>query len=203
MSSIGERIRSLRKSQHINQQQFASIIGISQAHVSNIEKGQDNPSNKVLNVISAEFDINFNWLKTGEGEMWATTEPPSHEIKENLTQLKLYLDTLSAVDQEISSNLIAFIPELLKGEGVPKESRAYYLMAITSLFSTLQRLLKYLKTDALSNNPEIDPSDDKSQFDAKMSEWVDEVTSVINIYKGKLEHDIDKIQFSYLGQNLK
>lgn len=66
--TIGERFKYVRKHNKLNQVDFASILGISQTHVSKIEKNADNPSETLLRFVAYMFAINIDWLKTGEGE---------------------------------------------------------------------------------------------------------------------------------------
>ena len=67
--AVGERIKIVRKMNKLNQLKFSRILGLSQAHISNIESNKDNPSDKILHAISDEFHINFEWLKYGTGEI--------------------------------------------------------------------------------------------------------------------------------------
>lgn len=69
MSTLADRFKQLRLSLNMNQKSFALELNMSQAHISKIEHGQDFPSDKLLKQVAATFDVNFNWLKTGEGEM--------------------------------------------------------------------------------------------------------------------------------------
>ena len=66
---LGERVKFVRKSNKLNQADFAKRLGISQTHVSKIEKNVENPSETLLKLISIEFGISEEWLKTGAGEM--------------------------------------------------------------------------------------------------------------------------------------
>lgn len=66
--TLGERIKYVRKSNSLNQMEYANKLGISQTHVSKIEKNVETPSETLLRFISYMFAINLNWLKTGEGE---------------------------------------------------------------------------------------------------------------------------------------
>lgn len=43
-SSIGDRIRVIRNTNRLNQNEFSNIIGISQATLSELEKDKYNPS---------------------------------------------------------------------------------------------------------------------------------------------------------------
>lgn len=67
--AIGDRVKIVRKMNKLKQSEFSKVLGLSQAHISNIESNKDNPSDKILNSISAEFHINFDWLKYGTGEI--------------------------------------------------------------------------------------------------------------------------------------
>ena len=48
METIGERIKFVRKSNNRTQVQFARELGISQTHISKIEKGVEHPSEMLL-----------------------------------------------------------------------------------------------------------------------------------------------------------
>lgn len=72
--AIGERIKTLRKSLKLTQQQFAKALDIDQGHIAGIEKGSKNPSKPLQKVICLTFYVNDIWLKTGEGEMFITPE---------------------------------------------------------------------------------------------------------------------------------
>lgn len=66
--TLGERIKLVRKNNKLNQADFASLLGISQTHVSKIEKDVENPSETLLLLISFLFAINIDWLKNEQGE---------------------------------------------------------------------------------------------------------------------------------------
>lgn len=65
---LGERIKFVRKNNKLNQTDFASLLGISQTHVSKIEKDVENPSETLLLLISFLFAVNIDWLKNGQGK---------------------------------------------------------------------------------------------------------------------------------------
>ncbi|WP_052126292.1 helix-turn-helix domain-containing protein [Ureibacillus massiliensis] len=70
MENINERIKNLRKLLNLNQTTFAKAIGISQAALSDLEKGKSKPSIETLISISDKFNISIDWIirgrKTGE-----------------------------------------------------------------------------------------------------------------------------------------
>lgn len=65
--TLGERIKFVRKNNHLSQIQFADLLGISQTHVSKIENGAENPSETLLLFISYKFAVNIQWLKSEQG----------------------------------------------------------------------------------------------------------------------------------------
>lgn len=65
-----DRIKQLRKELKLTQQGFADRIGVKQNTVATYEIGRNPPNDTVINLICREFDVNENWLRTGEGEMF-------------------------------------------------------------------------------------------------------------------------------------
>lgn len=71
MNTIGERIKFVRKEEGLTQKDFSAHLLISQSYLSGLEKGNENPSEKLIKLISLEFGIEYNWLTTGEGQMYS------------------------------------------------------------------------------------------------------------------------------------
>lgn len=72
---IGERIKKLRKSLELTQQEFSNRIGCSRNLVANYEIGNRNPSSSVINNICKTFNVSESWLRTGEGDMFIQQKP--------------------------------------------------------------------------------------------------------------------------------
>lgn len=68
---IGLRIKEMRKSLSITQQELADAIGLKRNTIANYEIGQVQPSDRTISDICREFAVNEEWLRTGEGEMFA------------------------------------------------------------------------------------------------------------------------------------
>jgi len=47
----------------------AEAIGVSRTHLSNMERGRDNPGRETLVALAAYYDVSLDWLTTGEGEI--------------------------------------------------------------------------------------------------------------------------------------
>lgn len=67
---LKERIRTLRKELGLNQSDFGNKIGVKQGTVAGYESGARTPLDTVIASICREFNVNENWLRTGEGEMF-------------------------------------------------------------------------------------------------------------------------------------
>nr|DAH94144.1 MAG TPA: Repressor protein CI [Caudoviricetes sp.] len=64
------RIAEVRKAVNLTQEKFAAQLGLSRNFLWMIEKGDRIPSDRTIADICREFNVNENWLRTGEGEMF-------------------------------------------------------------------------------------------------------------------------------------
>ena len=67
---MNERIKSLRKSLSMTQEEFSKRIGLSRNFIAQVEIGTKTPSDRTISDICREFNVNEEWLRTGEGEMF-------------------------------------------------------------------------------------------------------------------------------------
>lgn len=70
MRKLNERLKKLRKALDLTQQEFADRIGIKRNSFANYETGRNTPIDAIIVSICKEFNVNENWLRTGEGEMF-------------------------------------------------------------------------------------------------------------------------------------
>ena len=64
------RIKQLRKTLKLNQTDFGKRLSVSQTAVASYESGARVPLETVISSICREFNVDENWLRTGEGEMF-------------------------------------------------------------------------------------------------------------------------------------
>lgn len=73
---IFERIKYLRKDcLHKTQEEFASAIKVSRSNLASIEIGRISVTDRVISDVCREFNVNEEWLRTGEGEMFIEIDP--------------------------------------------------------------------------------------------------------------------------------
>lgn len=65
-----ERLKALRKALGMTQIEFAEIINSSNGHVSDMEKGRKNITDSTMDLLELKKNVNTEWLRTGEGEMF-------------------------------------------------------------------------------------------------------------------------------------
>lgn len=68
---MNERIKEVRKSLGLTQNEFGEKLGVRGNTITNYESNSRKPSNAIISAICREFQINETWLRTGEGEMKA------------------------------------------------------------------------------------------------------------------------------------
>ena len=89
---MNERIKKLRKKLGLNQTEFGKRIGLTQTAISYLEKNEDGCPEQNIKMICHEFGVSEQWLRTGEGEMFAPAAAP--DLLETLAET-YHLDYLS------------------------------------------------------------------------------------------------------------
>ncbi len=169
--TIGERIRFFRKSNNVRQDTFAILSGISQTHVSKIENNQDNPSDKLLRIISANCGIRYEWLKYGTGEMLDVTHDTSGAVLSNTIynikkfqeecdtrEFKLYLsqiDDLMTIYKKKFKNFIGFDYHIVSSLLLDIKNILEYWIEVDEKYGTLpNNSLSYEECNRIRNDVE-------------------------------------------------
>lgn len=89
--SIHNRVKELRLVLGLNQTEFGERIAVTQSHLSSMEKGNREVTEKNIKIICHEFNVSEEWLRTGQGEMFVQTDSFSldeYAKKANLSALE-------------------------------------------------------------------------------------------------------------------
>lgn len=67
-----ERLKEIRKRNPNGktQETFANYLEISKENISSYESGRRNPSDAFIKLVCEKCNVNENWLRTGNGEMF-------------------------------------------------------------------------------------------------------------------------------------
>lgn len=131
--SIHERIRYLRKDVlGMNQTEFAERLGLKQGSFSSIESGSSTVTDRTIKAICMVFNVREEWLRTGEGEMYSSTELFSLDrfvAERGATELELaivkaYFELDPAIRRTVLEHFRAHLtadPDELEAEAVKQE----------------------------------------------------------------------------------
>lgn len=72
MSSLGMRIKQIRKQEGLNQTEFANKLGSTIGALSRYEIDKVKPNDVFIKHLCKVFHINEEWLRNGNGEMYFT-----------------------------------------------------------------------------------------------------------------------------------
>lgn len=67
---MNERLKKLRKTLDMTQQEFAGKLRVPRNTIGGYEVGKSNPSDAAVNNICNTFNVNEEWLREGKGEMF-------------------------------------------------------------------------------------------------------------------------------------
>ncbi len=92
METLGKKIKQVRKHNKLTQDEFAKSLGISQAHISKIEKSIEVPSKQLLTFIAYRYDVNIDWLENKSDEYNKRKENTGLEEREIAAIVIVYND---------------------------------------------------------------------------------------------------------------
>lgn len=98
----GERIREVRKNLGLTLEKFGEKIGMKKNSVSQLENGKNSVTEQVVKAICREYNVDYMWLTTGDGEMFIDTDDDFIER----------IDRIMAGEDEARKNLFKFMLEL-------------------------------------------------------------------------------------------
>lgn len=119
METMNSRIYALRKALKLNQTAFGERIGLKQNTVSQIETLDYSVSDRNISIICDAFSVSEQWLRTGEGEMFAT--PDGKDVYDLLREQfqmtpteERVLRAYFAADERERAAIIAFMERTAK-----------------------------------------------------------------------------------------
>lgn len=92
---MNERLKKIRKTLDLTQQEFANRIGIARGNIASYEVGKNSISDAVISLICREFCVNEKWLRYGEGDMFNSSDDEYIAI----------IDRIMAGENEFAKNI--------------------------------------------------------------------------------------------------
>ena len=103
---MNERLKKLRKTLDLTQQKFADRLGVKRNTVGQWECGINAITDQVVFSICRDFDVNEEWLRTGEGEMFAAPTAASDKIMDFAAEIA------RNDDKEFRKRLVVMLADL-------------------------------------------------------------------------------------------
>lgn len=130
---MNNRFKQIRLEKNLSQEEFGRKIGIeSRAHISSLESGNRNITDRIVNDTCREFKVNEDWLRNGTGEMFKKI-PVEDETAVYVSELledednplycliKSIMKTYSQLDTESQNVLKKFSEDMLHNMNAEKE----------------------------------------------------------------------------------
>lgn len=104
-----ERLKEIRKRNPNGktQETFANYLEISKENISSYESGRRNPSDAFIKLVCEKCNVNENWLRTGNGEMFMP-ETKDEQIS------KMLANVMKSEDGNFKKKLISALAQLDK-----------------------------------------------------------------------------------------
>ena len=113
---MNARIKEARKARNYSQKALADKIGISDAALSKIESGINNPAKTTLILIANELHVSLKWLETGEGAMELETQTQMLDrVARRYSKSRTFralLDVFMQLDEEGQDSVETYIEKL-------------------------------------------------------------------------------------------
>lgn len=112
----GFRLRTLIKSLHLNQTEFAKSLGTTQPNINRMVIGRNRISMEVLNGLANVYpQVNLHWLLTGRGNMllegpdggigMVREEPTPYQVKEKLQEAEQLAEEMEGTLRKLVKTL--------------------------------------------------------------------------------------------------
>lgn len=127
---MNERIRELRKHLNLTLEEFGKKVGVTKAAIGRIEKGERSVTDQMFLSICREFNVNEEWLRTGDGEMFSLQEDEEAAYVSELLEdtenplydlIKAIMKTYTQTGEKEKAIIKAFAKDLHKN--LKEESR--------------------------------------------------------------------------------
>ena len=81
---MNNRLKLVRKKLGLSQKDFGSKLGITGGAVSKLESGQNNLTEQTIALTCTSYNVNYQWLVNGVGEMFADDDSDAQAIVDSV-----------------------------------------------------------------------------------------------------------------------
>lgn len=84
MAEYGEKLKQIRQSLMLTQDEFAGALEIKSRAYAAYERNENKPPLSMLEMLCNDYDVNLNWLISSKGDMFNRKQPAN--LKEEIKQ---------------------------------------------------------------------------------------------------------------------
>lgn len=105
----GERVKQARKTLGLTMEKFGERLGVTKTAISLIESGKNNLTDANIKAICREFNVDYIWLTSGDGEMFVESDDDFMEkidrimVNENDARRNIFKALLYASDDDVAA----------------------------------------------------------------------------------------------------
>ena len=191
MNTLGLRIKEVRTGHELTQQQFADSISVSRPFISRVEADKEKPSDSLLKLICATYQISFDWLKTGNGNMHSKSLPYV-EMQRQIGNPEI-IDLLLKNSNNVNySFCLSVLMSILQNPKIKSKSRYYYMEQIKMMLVSMDYYLKNLPEVCESFN--YSAQEEYELQDKLQREFLSNIKNYMtNAIRSKSEDELDSL----------
>lgn len=197
--SVNSRFKEVRKILKQTQKQYAEELGISQAHLSNIENERDNPSLSLVKLVCVKFGVSEEWLTEEKGEIFSKDNGFDTVTDEGLRAkyhtMKDFLE--KQIAEQTGNNLKNIVQayshfvSLITMPGLNDDNQENYLEALCNMNDTMEQIAYnsyMLKSVSASNYKAL--LQHKTKVDAGISKIDEDIKKALSCYLSRYGKDL-------------
>ena len=197
--SVNSRFKEVRKILKQTQKQYAEELGISQAHLSNIENERDNPSLSLVKLVCVKFGVSEEWLTEEKGEIFSKDNGFDTVTDEGLRAkyhtMKDFLE--KQIAEQTGENLKNIVQayshfvSLVTMPGLNNDNQSRYLEALHGVIDILEQITysSYMLKSVSDNNYKA-LLQHKTKVDTGISKIDDDIKKALSCYLTQYGKDL-------------
>jgi len=145
MNNIANRIKMIRNEFGLNQKEFAERLGVTNAHISRMEKGITTPSEALMKLMCKEFEINIEWLKSGTQPMFESDYNIDDKMEKAVSTFNKLMHSENSTVRNQAAELNLLFSNITNIEFSNDDMKILYLNNLINLFSIIDRYTATIK----------------------------------------------------------
>lgn len=166
MAELSERIKKIRKDHAYTQIEFAEQLGVTNAHISKLEKGITVPSDALIKLICKVFEVNEEWLRFENGPVYVEDLDiaADNNLDQSNRELRKLLHNQSPIIRWKTSQIEKLVGEIISIDSLDDQEKLEYLNIQVNLFDEINRLMSIFKENTYDKQMRIFNYDIKDLF---------------------------------------